>query len=205
MSFSHYWTIELAAYPLSDADIKWEDTDGCHAKLTVTGWEKIAKRKYGSNVPLLEVQDYMIKEEGGINWLPFPNLPTLQTIRHKWILVRNEQPKVPSFCKAPMPDKHNQVEERNARIVMTYFHPFTLQDSVVDDTIPHASDLRRGSECWTTALSTWLDGNVLTHESRDYIQNFFCVAQMRPDFTPNSAKHDEDIFSDEEIDMETCY
>ena len=26
---------------------------------------------------------------------------------------------------------------------------------------------------------------------------------MRPDFTPNSAKHDEDIFSDEEIDMET--
>ena len=28
-------------------------------------------------------------------------------------------------------------------------------------------------------------------------------AEMRPDFIPNSAKHDEDIFSDEEIDMET--
>ena len=63
--------------------------------------------------------------------------------------------------------------------------------------------MRRGYESWTKALSTWLDGEVLTHESRNYIQNFFCVAQMRPEFVPDSNKNDEDLFSDEEIDMET--
>ena len=64
--------------------------------------------------------DYVIKEEGGESWLPFPALRELEQIRHTWILVRNERPKVPSFCKAPMPDRKNGNEERNARIVMTF-------------------------------------------------------------------------------------
>ena len=62
--------------------------------------------------------------------------------------------------------------------------------------------MRRGCESWTAALSTWLNGEVITHESQNYIQNCFCVAQMRPDF-PDANRNDEDIFSDEEIDMET--
>ena len=45
----------------------------------------------------------------------------------------------------------------------------------------------------------WLEGNVLTHEARNTIQNFFFVAQMRPDFIPDANKNDEDIFSDEDI------
>ena len=47
--FFRFWRIELAAYALSDADIEWEDTDACHAKLTEKGWNKIAKSRYGSN------------------------------------------------------------------------------------------------------------------------------------------------------------
>ena len=50
------------------------------------------------------------------------------------------------------------------------------------------------------ALVTWLAGNVLTYEARNFIQNFFFVAQMRPDFEPSGNKNEEDIFSDEEID-----
>ena len=73
----------------------------------------------------------------------------------------------------------------------------------MDESIPHASKMRRGCGSWTAALKTWLDGEVLTHVSRDYIQIFFCVAQMRPDFVPDANKNDEDIFSDEEIDMDT--
>ena len=111
-----------------------------------------------------------MKEEGGANWLPFQDVPTLAKIRHKWILVRNERPKIPSFCRAPMPDKRNRDEERNARIVMTYVHPFTLQESVVDELIPHASRMRRGCESWTAALSMWFNGEVFTHESPNYIQ-----------------------------------
>ena len=43
---------------------------------------------------------------------------------------------------------------------------------------------------------------MLTHEARNTIQNFFFVAQMRPDFIPDANKNDEDIFSDEDIDRE---
>ena len=147
--------------------------------------------------------DYEIKEEGGADWLPFPNLPELAKIRHTWIIVRNERPSIPSFCKAPMPRKHEGNEERNAQIVMTYLHPFTLQTPSKDKNIPHASKLRRGETSWVTAMTTWMEGEILTHESRNYIQNFFCVAQMRPDFIPEANKNEEDIFSDEEIDMNT--
>ena len=100
--------------------------------------------------------DYEIKEEGGESWLPFPAMPELAKIRQTWILVRNERPTVPSFCKAPMPDRKNGNEERNARIVMTYFHPFTLQTDVENPEVPHVSRLRRQAETWQQALLVWL-------------------------------------------------
>ena len=109
-------------------------------------------------------------------------------------MVRNERPKVPTFHKAPMPDRRNTDKERNAMLVMTYFHPFTIFKNV-DKEIPHVSDLRRGNASWETALVTWLTGNILTHEARKYIQNVFFVAQMRPDFEPSGNKNDEDILA----------
>ena len=69
--------------------------------------------------------------------------------------------------------------------------------------MPHVAELRRGNDKWETALVQWLAGNVLTYEARNFIQNFFFVAQMRPDFVPEENKNDEDIFSDEEIDKST--
>ena len=134
--------------------------------------------------------------------MPFPAMPELAKIRQTWILVRNERPTVPSFCKAPMPDRKNGNEERNARIVMTYFHPFTLQRDAENPEVPYVSRLRRQAETWQEALLVWLEGNVLTHEARNTIQNFFFVAQMRPDFLPDANKNDEDVFSDEDIDRD---
>ena len=99
--------------------------------LSMDGWHEIERKTYGSNVCLVDGEDYRIKEEGGVNWLPFPDLLSLRKIRHKWMIVRNERPKVPSFCKAPMLDKRHHDEERNARIVRRYFHPFTLQETIV--------------------------------------------------------------------------
>ena len=84
-------------------------------------------------------------------------------------------------------------------LVMTYFHPFTVLDNESVD-VPHVSELRRGNDNWETALMKWLEGNVLTYEARNFIQNYFFVAQLRPDFVPDGNKNDEDIFSDEEID-----
>ena len=95
--------------------------------------------------------------------------------------MRNERPFVPSFHKAPMPDRSNADKERNAMLVMTYLHPFTLLKNESVD-VPHVSELRRGNDKWETALVQWLAGNVLTYEARNFIQNFFFVAPMRPDF-----------------------
>ena len=203
--FFRYWRIELAAYVVSDKEIGNEENACYQARLTVAGCEKVAARKYpnGKHSAFEGGKDYLINEEGGESWVPFPDIPVLARIRQTWILVRNERPKVPSFCKAPMPDRKNGNEERNARIVMTYFHPFTLQEDVKNPDVPHVSCLRREEESWEKSLMAWLDGNVLTHEARNAIQNFFFVAQMRPDFIPDANKNDEDIFSDEDIDRET--
>ena len=43
---------------------------------------------------------------------------------------------------------------------------------------------------------------MLTHEARNTIQNFFFVAQLRPELIPDANQNDEDIFSDEDIDRE---
>ena len=101
-----------------------------------------------------------------------------------------------------MPDRKKGNEERNARIVMTYFHPFTLQEDLRNLNVTHISCLRRDTETWEESMLVWLVGNVLTLEARNLIQNFLIVTQMRPDFLPDANKNDEDIFSDEDIDRE---
>ena len=126
---------------VSDKEIGNEANACYHARLTLAGCKKVSARKYGKKVSFEGGIDYEIKEEGGESWLPFPAMPELAKIRQTWILVRNERPTVPSFCKAPMPDRKNGNEERNARIVMTYFHPFTLQKDVDNFDVPHVSKL----------------------------------------------------------------
>ena len=133
-----------------------------------SSWEEVCKQQ----VAFEAGKDYKIKEEGGDSWLPFPDLPEFAKIRQTWILVRNERPLVPSFRHAPMPDRRSGNKDRNARIVMTYFHPFTLQKNVDLPDLPHASSLRRGEEGWGYALLKWLEGNILSHEARNVIQLF---------------------------------
>ena len=88
--FFRYWRIELTAYVLSDKDIRNEEDACYHARLTESGCEKVAARKYpnAKHVAFRGGQDYLIKEEGGEAWLPFPDVPELSKIRQTWILVR---------------------------------------------------------------------------------------------------------------------
>ena len=173
--FFRYWRIELAAYVISDGELANEQDECYHARLTLEGCKKLSARKYGNNVQFVGGRDYVIKEEGCSSWIPFPNIRELDNIRQTWILVLNERPKVPSFCKAPMPDRKRHDQERNARIVMTYFHPWTLQEELHIFDVPHVSCLRRQHESWEQTLLVWLNGNVLTHEARNTVHFFLCV------------------------------
>ena len=159
-----------------------------------------SKDIYWDATPLVAGQDYVVKEEGGDDWLPFPDLPSLQKIRHTWMVVRNERPKNPSFHGAPMPKRKLGNEERNALITMTYFHPFTLHKDEADEHVPHVQHLRGSKMTWEEALKDWFANKVLCSESQRFIQNFFNVAQMRPEYIGEEGKHDEDVFSDEELD-----
>ena len=166
------------------------------ANLTEAGCAKLLKRDYWDATPLLAGQDYVVKEEGGKDWLPFPDLPSLSKIRHTWMVVRNERPKNPSFHGAPMPKRKHGNEERNALITMAYLHPFTLREDVADENVPHVRHLRGSKETWEEALKDWFAEKVLCSESQRFIHNFFNVAQMRPDYIGEEGKHDEDVFSD---------
>ena len=63
---------------------------------------------------------------------------------------------------------------------MTYFHPWTLRAVDASDEVPHGSGLRKTGETWQEALATWLDGGLLSQESKRYVGNFMAVHRVRP-------------------------
>ena len=101
-----------------------------------------------------------------------------------------------------MPVKKEEHQEENALIVLTYFHPWTLLDNDTTEHTPHARDLKLNCKTWTDALKFWFDGKVLCEDVQKYIINFLNVTQLRPDFEQKILKHEDDIFSDEDIDRD---
>ena len=180
--FLRYWRVELVAYPLSPEEQRTmsENEAKYQVNLTEAGCAKLLQRDYWDATPLLAGQDYVVKEEGGKDWLPFPDLPSLSKIRHTWMVVRNELPKNPSFHGAPMPKRKHGNEGRNALITMAYLHPFTLHEDVADENVTHVRHLRGGRETWEEALKDWFAEKVLCSESQRFIQQFF---QRRPNET----------------------
>ena len=109
---------------------------------------------------------------------------------------------VPVFEACPMPKHQSSQVERNARIVMTYFHPWTLNEDVGRQfpDVPHARALRRGSVLWAEGLESWWEGGLLCDESRQYVCNFLGVTRVRPSDRSNDVdENSDDLVSDEEL------
>eukprot|EP00973_Karenia_brevis_P096047 12430375-Karenia_brevis.AAC.1 len=192
-----YWRVEPPAFATSVSDLEHENSNRFQALLTTSGLTKLQRRELDSTVQFIAGQDYEIKREGNEMWLPFPDHPQLTNIRHSWILVRNARPRNPSFHHAPMPKHHAMHAERNARLVMTYYHPYTLHEDVQIAGVPHVRDLLARCSTWEEAMQAWIQGKVLCRESQRYIQNFFVVSQMRPKGDEEEGNNSDDIFSDE--------
>jgi hypothetical protein len=124
--FVTYWEPTLLSYPTHILDV---EAPKHHVRMTEPGLEKL---KCGDREDLIPGEDYLVKDDTTDQqrpaWLPFPNLPSTQLLRHTWILVRRRRPVAPSFAGAPVP-RHGKDEEakRSATIVMAYFHPWTLR------------------------------------------------------------------------------
>ena len=136
-------------------------------------------------------------------WLALPDNTALKTLRHVWVLMRHDRPKVPTFIRCPMPKHSSQDKERNAMLIHAYFHPFTLRSECASEHVPLIKHLRRPGTMWEEALEAWFDGRVLSSLSQRYIQNFLNVTQVRPDNPRTQGASDND-FSDEELKGKDC-
>ena len=92
--------------------------------------------------------DYMVKGDAGKDWVAFPDTDGCRHLRRTWVLVRNKRPLAPTFFGAPVPRSRNGEAERSARIVMSYFHPWTLRQTEADDHVLFAGELRGDSKTW---------------------------------------------------------
>eukprot|EP00959_Pyramimonas_sp_CCMP1952_P040887 855078-Pyramimonas_sp.AAC.1 len=104
--FLRYWRIELAAFPRTGAEVAAAASNDYQAQLTQSGIQKVRDADQERANPdadgarpgaqLKAGVDYVIKDEwGGYSWVPFPDVPELKTLRHTWVLVRNERPRNP--------------------------------------------------------------------------------------------------------------
>ena len=56
-------------------------------------------------------------------------------------------------------------------------------------------------ESWEAALTKWLDGNIVSEESRRYISNFISIHRLRPSEDNNVMDNSDDMVDDEEVQV----
>ena len=161
--FCVYWTICLAEYP---TDLELSSGPEYHATLTNQGREKLRRRARGEPPQMRPGDDYVIKEEppAAADWLPFPKNQYTADYRHTWVLVRCHRPVDPTFICCPMPRRGPEEANRNAALIMNYFHPYTLNEALATEHVPFLGHLCGNHHSWEAALLHWFDGRVLTEE-----------------------------------------
>ena len=197
--FLVYWTIAPAEYPMSSDE---EDDASFHATLTKTGKAKLEKQAAGGVAQkLLPGTDYEIKDKilDSDDWMALPKNVYTEDYRHDWILQRNCRPCDPSFAHCPMPRRGVDEKDRNASILLTYFHPFTLNPDNADGDVPFLGNLCEAGLTWNESLLKWFDGRVACQETKRYVDNFLAVTRTRPD--DEAGERSDDDFSDEELEI----
>ena len=194
--FMVYWSVRTAEYS-RDPDV---DHDEFPAKLTENGIQKIRKQKGDVAPILIGGEDYVLKtwdREKHNTWLPLPDNDYTQEYRHDWVYVRNHRPTDPSFTGCPMPRRGAEEQERNAALILTYFHAFTLNPSFHSEHVPFLGKLCVAGKSWHASLLEWFDGRVLSEETKRDVSNFLVVTRARPD--EDDDIRSEDQFSDSEL------
>ena len=84
---------------------------------------------------------------------------------------------------------------------MVYFHPWTLRDKIwSDEHVPTLDNLKQGNETWEAAMIQWLDGNIISEESKRYVGNFISIHRLRPgDETEDAVPNPDDLVQDERV------
>jgi len=191
-----YWKVTMAEYAVA------EDDDATYpAKLTESGRRKLKEK---GAADLMPGEDYVIKasieEDAAMHddsWVALPDNEYTKAYRHDWIFERNPRPMDPTFAACPMPRRGDDVKERNAALIMTYFHPFTLNPDLQDEFVPFLGALCQAGKTWDASMLHWFDGRVLCAETKKYLDNFLAVTRTRPN--DDEELQSDDQFSDDEL------
>ena len=98
-----------------------------------------------------------------------------------------------------MPRRGEGTQERNAALIMTYFHQFTLNPEEADCDAPFLGDLCQAGRSWHDSMLHWFEGRIPCEEAKKYVSNFFFVTRARPEDADDD--HAEEDFSDEELHL----
>ena len=132
----------------------------------------------------------------------FPKSNLIGDISSHWIMRRRREPIIPVFQGCPMPKQRDRFQERNAMIMMSYFHPWTLCQEFQSQHVPHVSMLGMPKDCervqFTRACAEWMDGGILSSEMRNVVQGFMAVTQVRPRDPDAEGDNSDNQMSDEE-------
>ena len=89
-------------------------------------------------------------------------------------------------------------EEKNARVLMAYHHPWTLVKAEHDEQVPHVDRLLQGCQSFAAALCEWQKRGVTCKESKHYVINYSNMSRARPSGRGEDS-NSEDLLSDEEL------
>ncbi len=96
-----------------------------------------------------------------------------------------------------MPRRGAEEHERNAALIMSYFHPFTLNPDFGSEEVPFLGNLCAAGLSWQASLRHWFDGRVLCEETKRYVNNFLAVTRARP--CDDEDGHSDEQLSDDEL------
>ena len=147
-------------------------------------------------------KDYTVKEDppDDAGWLPFPAHPRTEKWRHHWIMRILKRPVVPVFAKSPLPRSKATDVEKNAMLLMVYFHPWTLIEGRHTERVPYAGKLKQGDETFCDAQCKWQGRGVESEDSLNYIRNFMNKTRTRASGPGDDADdNSDDLLSDDEL------
>ena len=114
----------------------------CEAKLTAKGQVKLLTNTGDTCAEFFPGVDYKVEQEGGENWIALADVPEMQTMRHEWVLYRRRRPVAPHFQGCRVPSSRASDAETNAKLIMVYFHPWTMCQLLANDRVPLFVGLR---------------------------------------------------------------
>ena len=164
--FAMHYQLKQAKHPFINKKQK-EDPDRYEAELTEKGIEKVS----GQGVPKLEPgKDYVVREEGGHDWLPLGHGKLAQPYRHDWIMQLRPRPYVPVIFGA---QSSRTTEEQAMRILILYF-PWVNDVRDASSKVPFINNIwQPGMQDWTEALLGHVRNvEFLTQEVKCLVMNF---------------------------------